>query len=104
MNPSGKTEIIGFIKGITMAKILAKNLANKRVMLTDGSELGAATNVVMETQTGELLYLLVKPNPIVDASKYKTQDNFILIPFEAVRAAKDYAIVDKKLITGSDFD
>jgi len=27
-----------------------------------------------------------------------------LIPFEAVRAAKDYAIVDKKMVTGSDFD
>lgn len=85
-----------------MAKILAKNLTNKRVMLTDGSELGIATNVVMETQSGELIYLVVKPSPIVDISKYKTQDNYVLIPFEAVRAAKDYAIIDKKMITGSD--
>ena len=87
-----------------MAKILAKNLANKRVMLTDASELGTANNVIMEIHTGELLYLLVKPSAVIDTSKYKTQDGFILIPFEAVRAAKDYAIVDKKLITGSDFD
>jgi sporulation protein YlmC with PRC-barrel domain len=58
-----------------MAKILAKNLSNKR-----------------------------KPNTFVDISKYKNQANYLLIPFEAVRAAKDYAIVDKKLITGSDFD
>jgi sporulation protein YlmC with PRC-barrel domain len=87
-----------------MAKILAKNLANKRVMLTDGSELGTANNVIMETHTGELLYLLVKPSAVIDTSKYKTQDGFILIPFEAVRAAKDYAIVDKKLITGNDSD
>lgn len=87
-----------------MAKILAKNLANKRVMLTDGSELGIASNVVMETHSGELLYLLVKPNYLVDTSKYKTQDNYIMVPFDAVRAAKDYAIVDKKLITGSDFE
>jgi len=87
-----------------MAKILAKNLANKRVMLTDGSELGTATNVVMETHTGELLYLVVKPAYMVDTSKYKVQDSYIMIPFEAVRAAKDYAIVDKKLVTGSDFD
>ncbi|MCX9012008.1 MAG: PRC-barrel domain-containing protein [Candidatus Methanoperedens sp.] len=87
-----------------MAKILAKNLTNKRVMLTDGSELGTATNVVIETHTGELLYLLVRPSPVVDTSKYKVQDSYIMIPFEAVRAAKDYAIVDKKLVTGSDFD
>lgn len=87
-----------------MAKILAKNLANKRVMLTDGSEFGIATNVVMDTHTGELIYLVVKPGSMVDTSKYKMQDSYVLIPFEAVRAAKDYAIVDKKMITGSDMD
>jgi sporulation protein YlmC with PRC-barrel domain len=87
-----------------MAKILAKNLTNKRVMLTDGSELGTVNNVIMESKTGELLYLMVKPNNIVDVSKYKNQDNYLLIPFGAVRAAKDYAIVDKKLMSGSDFD
>ncbi len=87
-----------------MAKILAKNLANKRVMLTDGSELGLANNVVMDTGSGALISLVVKPTPMVDTSKYKTQSGMVLIPFEAVRAAKDYTIVDKKLITGSDFD
>ncbi len=73
-------------------------------MLTDGSELGTVNNVIMESKTGELLYLMVKPNNIVDVSKYKNQDNYLLIPFGAVRAAKDYAIVDKKLMSGSDFD
>lgn len=87
-----------------MAKILAKNLANKRVMLTDGSELGYATDVVMDMQGGSLIYLVVKPTNNVDISKYKKHNNYVLIPFEAVRAAKDYAIIDKKLITGSDFD
>jgi sporulation protein YlmC with PRC-barrel domain len=87
-----------------MAKILAKNLANKRVMLTDGSELGYVTDEVMDMQGGALIYLVVKPTNNVDISKYKKQNNYVLIPFEAVRAAKDYAIVDKKLVTGSDFD
>lgn len=87
-----------------MAKILAKSLTNKRVMLTDGSELGIASNVIMETQTGELLYLLVKPNVNIDTSRFKRENNYISIPFEAVRAAKDYAIVDRKMITGSDFE
>lgn len=87
-----------------MAKILAKNLANKRVMLTDGSELGIASNVVIDTHNGDLIYLVVKPTPSVDTSKYQTQGGYVLIPFGAVRAAKDYAIVDKKLMTGSDID
>ena len=73
-------------------------------MLTDWSELGTASNVVMDTHTGGLVYLVVKPNTFVDTSKYKVQDNYLLVPFDAVRAAKDYAIVDKKMITGSDFD
>jgi len=47
-----------------MAKILAKNLANKRVMLTDGSELGFVTDVVMDMQGGALIYLVVKPSTI----------------------------------------
>lgn len=87
-----------------MAKILSKSLTNKRVMLTDGSELGTASNVIMETQTGELLYLLVKPNVNVDTSRFKRENNYISIPFEAVRAAKDYAIVDRKMISGSDIE
>lgn len=87
-----------------MARILAKSLTNKRVMLTDGSELGFASNVVIDTKSGELVYLVVKPNPNADISKYKKEANYVLIPFEAVRAAKDYAIVDKKLVTGSDAD
>lgn len=87
-----------------MAKILAKNLTNKRVMLTDGSELGFASNVVMDTHSGDLIYLVVKPTPNVDTSKFQTQNGYVMIPFAAVRAAKDYAIVDKKLITGSDSD
>jgi len=87
-----------------MAKILAKNLVNKRVMLTDGSELGFASNVVIDTHSGDLIYLVVKPTPNVDTSKYQTQSGHVLIPFGAVRAAKDYAIVDKKLMTGSDVD
>lgn len=87
-----------------MAKILARNLVSKRVMLTDGSELGFATDVVMEMQGGALIFLVVKPTNNVDISKYKKQNGYVLIPFDAVRAAKDYAIVDKKMITGSDFD
>lgn len=73
-------------------------------MLTDGSELGYVTDEVMDMQGGALIYLVVKPTNNVDISKYKKQNNYVLIPFEAVRAAKDYAIVDKKLVTGSDFD
>jgi len=87
-----------------MAKILAKNLANKRAMLTDGSELGIASDVVIDIQSGDLIYLVVKPSPVVDTSKFKTQDDYLLIPFEAVKAAKDYTIIDKKIVTNGKLD
>jgi len=69
-----------------MAKILAKNLFNKRVMLTDGSELGHAADVVMDMQGGALIYLVVKPTNNVDISKYKKQNNYVLIPFEGSKS------------------
>ena len=81
-----------------MAKILAKSLFNKNVMLMDGSRLGVATNVIMDSHGGELVYLVVKPDIGVDIEKYEKQDNSIKIPFQAVRAAKDYALVDETLL------
>lgn len=80
-----------------MAKLLAKSLTNKKVMLTDGSLLGTATNVIVDMKTGKLIDLVVKPDPAIDTSKYRFEDGFVLISFEAVRAAKDYAIVDKNI-------
>ena len=85
-----------------MTRILAKNLANKKVMLTDGSELGFAADVIMDTRSGELVYLMVKPNPMIETSSYNMQDNYIIVPFEAVRAIKDYAIIDKNFITDNE--
>lgn len=79
--------------------ILAKKLFNKKVMLTDGSELGTVSNVIMDSYTGDLLYLVVKPNTMVDISKYDRQNNYIIIPFEAVKAAKDYALIDEAKIS-----
>lgn len=82
-----------------MTRILAKNLSKKKVMLTDGSELGFANDVVIDSRSGDLLYLMVKPNPVVEVSGFDVQDDYIVIPFKAVKAIKDYAIIDKKLIT-----
>jgi sporulation protein YlmC with PRC-barrel domain len=79
-----------------MSKVFARNLLfNKQVMATDGTEIGTLSNIVVEIKGGHIIDLMVTPNPTFDVSRYKKEDNYILIPFDSVSAIKDYIIVDK---------
>ncbi|MCD4822879.1 MAG: PRC-barrel domain-containing protein [Methanococcoides sp.] len=78
-----------------MAKVFAKNLTNKQVMATDGTELGVLNNIVMENKTGELENLIIKPDIGLDTSKYQKDGQYIVVSFDAVSAIKDYIVVDK---------
>jgi sporulation protein YlmC with PRC-barrel domain len=79
-----------------MSKVFARNLLfNKQVMATDGTEIGTLSNVVVEIKGGNVIDLMVSPNPAFDISRYRKADNFILIPFSSVSAIKDYIIIDK---------
>ncbi|AKB74003.1 hypothetical protein MSLAZ_0742 [Methanosarcina lacustris Z-7289] len=79
-----------------MSKVFARNLLfNKQVMATDGTEIGTLSNIVVEIKGGQVIDLMVNPNSAFDVSRYKKEDNYILIPFSAVSAIKDYIIVDK---------
>ncbi len=79
-----------------MARIFAKNLSKKNVMSSDGSVIGVLYNIVMDVQTGKLVNLVVKPDMSVDKSRYQMEGNYILIVFSAVRAVRDFIVVDKK--------
>lgn len=83
-----------------MAKVFAKNLSNKQVMATDGTELGVLNNIVMDGKTGELEDLIIKPDIGLDTSKYQKDGQYIIVPFESVSAIKDYIVVDKVLAKG----
>lgn len=79
-----------------MSKVFARNLLfNKQVMATDGTEIGTLSNVVVEIKGGNVIDLMVSPNPAFDISRYRKADNYILIPFSSVSAIKDYIIIDK---------
>jgi sporulation protein YlmC with PRC-barrel domain len=79
-----------------MSKVFARNLLfNKQVMATDGTEIGTLSNIVIEIKGGNVIDLMVTPNPNFDTSRYKKEDNYILIPFSSVSAVKDYIIIDK---------
>jgi len=79
-----------------MARIFAKNLSKKNVMSSDGSVIGVLYNIVMDVRTGELVNLVVKPDLSVDKSRYQLEGNYILIGFDAVRAVRDFIVVDKR--------
>jgi sporulation protein YlmC with PRC-barrel domain len=78
-----------------MSKEFAKNLFNKQVMATDGTEIGILNNIVVEIKGGNVIDMMVTPNVNFDTSRYRKADNFILIPFSSVSAIKDYIIIDK---------
>jgi sporulation protein YlmC with PRC-barrel domain len=80
---------------MVMAKIFAKNLSKKNVVSSDGSVLGVLYNIVMDAPTGDLIDLVVKPDMSIDKSRYKPEGNYILVPFSAVRAVRDFIVVDK---------
>ncbi|AYK15655.1 MAG: PRC-barrel domain-containing protein [Methanosarcina flavescens] len=78
-----------------MSKEFARNLFNKQVMATDGTEIGVLSNIVVEIRGGNIIDMMVIPNPNFDTTRYRKEDNFILIPFDSVSAIKDYIIIDK---------
>jgi sporulation protein YlmC with PRC-barrel domain len=79
-----------------MMQIFAKNLRNKQVMSSDGLTIGILSNLVIDVSTGNIIDLVIKPDMGLDKEKFKVDDDFVLISFDAVRAIKDYIVVDKK--------
>jgi sporulation protein YlmC with PRC-barrel domain len=77
-------------------KMAKKELSNKKVMGTDGSEMGILYNITCDMRTGDLVNLIIRPDMTLNVDNYETQDGMVLIPFAAVRAISDYIVVDKK--------
>lgn len=82
-----------------MVKVMAKKLSNKKVMGTDGSEMGILYNITCDLRTGDLVDILIRPDMTLSIENYRTEDGLVLIPFSAVRAVKDFIVVDKKAST-----
>ena len=76
-----------------MAEILAENLSDKRVVGSDGAEIGTLYNVTMEFQSGSLRHLLVDPLDGI-GSDYSVNDSGRLeVPVSSVQAVKDHIVV-----------
>jgi len=83
-----------------MAKIfIAKQLGGKRVITNDGEDVGKVIDLIVQEHTGKIQSLLLEPN--LDNPKFNDlpkEDGLLSVPYEAVLAASDYIIIDKKNI------
>ncbi|MCS7121811.1 MAG: PRC-barrel domain-containing protein [Archaeoglobaceae archaeon] len=77
-------------------EIGARNLARKVVVLTDGTIVGTLYNITVDYKTGALLNLIVRPR--TEIPEFNKEENMYIIPFEYVRAIKDYIVVDRRKV------
>lgn len=80
-----------------MNKTYSRALSRKMVMSTDGKLIGMIKNITVDLETGQVIDLVVKPDPKFDASGYHMDGDRMIIPFEAVKDIKDYIVIDRYL-------
>jgi sporulation protein YlmC with PRC-barrel domain len=77
-------------------KISVQKLNDKRVVDSEGGEVGIYHNIVAEVDTGMLKDLVVRPAAELDTSKFRKDGTYIFMPFDAVKAVKDVVVVDSE--------
>jgi sporulation protein YlmC with PRC-barrel domain len=80
-----------------MNKTYSRNLSKKKVMSTDGMVIGMIKNIMVDLESGQVIDLVVKPEPDFDTAGYHMDGERMFIPFEAVKDIKDYIVVDRYL-------
>ncbi len=80
-----------------MAKIAASRLRDRRVVTEQGHEIGTLFDIVTDNDTGKVMAFIVDPaTEGVEKELMTDKEGFVLIPFGAFYAIKDYIIVDAK--------
>jgi len=78
--------------------VIAKQLAGKRIITTDGEELGRVVDLYLNEANGKIERVLVEPNP--DSSlatrAEKESGGLIAIPYASVLDVKDVMVVDRR--------
>ena len=69
-------------------------LQDKEVLTVDGRRLGTIDNLVVDTTTGEVLHVLVIPDPTVDVRMYRrdSRDRLVL-PFKKIKSVRDVVVI-----------
>lgn len=81
-----------------MSRVMAKkDLSRKKIVTNEGKMVGTLKNVLVDFDTGQVVDLIVYPDPSFDTSGYHMEGDRLYINFEAVKDIKDYIIVDRYL-------
>ena len=81
---------------------IAKQLAGKRIITTDGEELGRVIDFFMNELSGKIERVIVEPNPDSSLAQRADQEagGMITIPYSSVLDVKDVMVVDRRELTG----
>ncbi len=81
--------------------VIAKQLAGKKIITSDGEDLGKLIDLTVSETGGRLESLILEPNPDSPVAHRlnKTEDGYSVVPYDAVMAVSDFVIVDKKLLS-----
>jgi sporulation protein YlmC with PRC-barrel domain len=77
---------------------IAKQLAGKRVITTDGEELGRVVDLYVNELSGKLEGVLLEPNPdsTLALKAKKEGGGMVTIPYASVLDVKDVMVVDRR--------
>ncbi len=78
---------------------IARQLGGKRVITNKGEELGRISDIQFEESTGELVYILIDPNPESKLAKnLRREGDLVVIPYKALFAVGDVVVVDESML------
>ena len=80
-----------------MTKTLARSLSRKKIMTNDGKMIGMLKNIIVDIDTGQVVDLIIHPDPSFDTAGYRVEGDRLFINFESVKDIKDYIVVDRNL-------
>ncbi len=77
-------------------KVLGKSLIGMNVVSDKGTVIGRLEDIAIETTSGRVVMLVVKPHRDIDTKKYEVNERGeLLIPFTAVKAVRDVLIINE---------
>ena len=77
-----------------MSNIRTNKFIGKPIMSTDGILVGVIDNLVVDTKTGKLEYVLAKVSDQIDPKDYKTDPaGRLVLPFSGIQAVKNVVVM-----------
>ncbi|MDD1706653.1 MAG: PRC-barrel domain-containing protein [Methanoregulaceae archaeon] len=80
-----------------MARVLARSLSKKKIVTNEGKVIGTLKNLIVDFETGQVVDMIIYPDPSYDTTGHRVEGDRLFITFEAVKDVKDYIVVDRYL-------